>query len=416
MTTDTAAKPGFLSQFFAAPPRLAALLPDGRFFVRLVPVDPEGDEASTAEQVNLALETLAPFPIAQLYHGHYWQPGSPRALVYAVYRKRFPAEETAAWGEAEIVVPAFVSLLTDPAPAGSTRVLTSPDAVTVFHWGDDTFVPTQAIVHPFAPDTDDAGRTTARDQVLRSLGADPGTVEDWDYPVLHRVSDNGEVTFLSGERPLVIPADLAAALDVRDADEIAYRRGIQRRDIWLWRGCAALVTLVLLCTVAEGALFYGKSQQQKAANLILNDKQEVATLTATEQSTLRAEQIFKRRLPVLELVNFVAQAGRRAGSFQFTRVIAQLTKDNLPQLTLTANTGSLQESNNLLTALKNLPECKTVEFTTQPSMGGNRGGPGATTADPNATATYQFVMRVVFNADAIRPENAKAPAATASIP
>jgi hypothetical protein len=414
MTTDTSAKPGFLSQLFAAPPRLAALLPEGRFFVRLVPVDPESDAASVAEQVALALETLAPFPIAQLYHGHYWQPGSPRALAYAVYRKRFPAEETAAWAETEIVVPGFVALLADPANPGTTRVLSSPDAVTVFHWGDDALVPSHALIQPLATDTDEAGRAAARAQLLRSVGADPANVEDWDYPVLHRVRDSGEVTFLSGQRPLVIPADLAAALDVRDADEIAWRRGVQRRDLWLWRGFAALVTLLLLCGVAEGALRYGLSKQRSLATLIANDTRHVAELTSTEENTRKAEQVIQRRLPVLEMIEFVMASLRRAnreGFYQFTSFRPSINaKDNSTTLQFAGNAGSLQDCLALQTLLQSQPQVSAADFVQQPSAGAR----GAA-ADPTAPQNYQFSLRVTFRPDAIKPEVTSAATVTASI-
>jgi hypothetical protein len=416
MTTDSTAKPGFLGQLFAAPPRLAALLPDGRFFLRLVPVDPESDAASAAEQVALALESLAPFPLAQLYYGHYWQPGSPRALVYAVYRKRFSAEESAAWGEAEIVVPAFVSLLIDPAEPGVTRVLTSPDAVTLFHWGEDAFVPSLALIQPLAPDTDEAGRTAARDQLIRSAGANAATVEDWDYPVLHRVRDSGEVTFHSGQRPLVIPGDLAAALDVRDAEEIAWRRGIQRRDIWLWRGFAALATLVLLCGVAEGALRYGLAQQRKLAIQISNDRPKVTNLENTETNTTNAERAFDRRLPALEMINFVMSVLREAGrdrAYQFTSFVPAInTKENTTTLTLNGNASSLQDALAVLQLLQSqTQQVSLAEWTQQPSAN-TRGG---ATGDPAAPPVYQFGLRVTFRPNTIQSEGVAAPVAPVAV-
>ena len=57
-----------------APP--VVLLPDAHFFVRAVPVVDAKTPDEVAAQVGLALETLAPFPLAQLNHGFFWAPGA----------------------------------------------------------------------------------------------------------------------------------------------------------------------------------------------------------------------------------------------------------------------------------------------------------------------------------------------------
>src|SRR5436190_23391930 len=87
-------------------PRIA-VLPDAMFFTRTVPVAAAATAAQVSAQVELALEALSPFPVAQLYHGYYWKPGLDRALIFASYRRRFTTEQTAGWGAAELVVPAF---------------------------------------------------------------------------------------------------------------------------------------------------------------------------------------------------------------------------------------------------------------------------------------------------------------------
>ena len=94
----------------APPPRQVVLLPDAHFFVRAVPVTEGALAADVAAQAELAVESLAPFPIAQLYYGHHWLPGADHAIVYAAYRKRFTAEEVETWAGAEVVLPSFVAL------------------------------------------------------------------------------------------------------------------------------------------------------------------------------------------------------------------------------------------------------------------------------------------------------------------
>src|SRR5579871_1864848 len=90
------------------PPPRVALLPDALFFSRAVGVASEAVDAAqrwadVSAQVELAFETLAPFPLSQLFYGHFWADGSTQALAFAAYRRRFTAEQTDAWADAELV-------------------------------------------------------------------------------------------------------------------------------------------------------------------------------------------------------------------------------------------------------------------------------------------------------------------------
>src|SRR5271155_5839691 len=87
------------------PPPTVALLPDALFFARAVPLSAGCLAAEVAVQVELALEATAPFPLAQLYYGYCWRTGADRALAFASYRRRFTAEQIAAWSGAERVLP-----------------------------------------------------------------------------------------------------------------------------------------------------------------------------------------------------------------------------------------------------------------------------------------------------------------------
>src|SRR5476649_1537947 len=93
------------------PPPRVAVLPDAVFFSRAIPVSPDATREQVASEVGLALEALSPFPLAQLYFGYYWAPGASRALVFASYRRRFTAEQTAEWTSAQHVLPAFAAVL-----------------------------------------------------------------------------------------------------------------------------------------------------------------------------------------------------------------------------------------------------------------------------------------------------------------
>ena len=93
------------------PPPKVAILSDAVFFTRAVPIAPEATAAEVASQVEIALEALSPFPLAQLYHGYFWTPAATHALIFAAYRRRFTAEQTDLWADAELVLPAFATVL-----------------------------------------------------------------------------------------------------------------------------------------------------------------------------------------------------------------------------------------------------------------------------------------------------------------
>ena len=99
-------------------------MPDALFFARAIPIAPDTPAADVAAQVELALESLAPFPVAQLYHGYYFPPGATAALVFASYRRRFTAEQTELWFDADLVLPTFAAVLGAPLAPGTTVIIT----------------------------------------------------------------------------------------------------------------------------------------------------------------------------------------------------------------------------------------------------------------------------------------------------
>jgi hypothetical protein len=394
--TTSSTKFDFISQLFAPPTRLAALLSDGHFFVRPVTVAADATPEVVAEQIELALETLSPFPVAQLYHGHYWLPGSTRALVFAAYRKRFTAEETAGWPEAEVVMPAFAVLLAAPAPTGTTRVLMSPDAITVFHWGDESPVPSQAIIHPLATGTPEPERLATRDQLLRTIGAG-AAVEEWAQPELRAMTDGRQATFAAGENEVIVAPDLIATLDVRDRAELAERNALHSRDIMLWRVCLGLVGVIMLCLVGEGAVWYSHSKVAVSTAEMNQRGELVAEIQATKAAADQIEQVTARRLLPLEMLNLV-----RSKRPENTVLTNTHTTINVAEGTYTlqaAGTTTVpDEVDAFKTALGTLPDvvADVQNMTTQ--------------AD-----TTRFTVIVTFNADSVLPEPTK-PAATTATP
>src|SRR5688572_15676767 len=163
------------------PPPKVALLPDALFFIRSVPVTKSATPAEAASQAELALEGVAPFPLAQLYYGSFWAPGAENALVFASYRRRFTSEQIASWEGAELVLPAFAAVLAAEVEAGTTLMLDAIEGVTAVHWSDSR-VPTNVVFRPVAPEASLEERTRVRDELLREIGGSKKVI-DLDSPL-----------------------------------------------------------------------------------------------------------------------------------------------------------------------------------------------------------------------------------------
>ena len=149
-------------------PRVAVVA-DAVFFSRAIPVPAGASRDEVVAQVGLALESLSPFPLAQLYFGYYWPAGADRALAYASYRRRFTAEQLAAWAGAERVMPAFATVLGYPAKPATTVLLSSAEGLTAVHW-DTGPVPAVVLHEALAPDLGEEGRAAARARLIRAAG------------------------------------------------------------------------------------------------------------------------------------------------------------------------------------------------------------------------------------------------------
>src|SRR4051812_49370173 len=197
------------------PPPKVALLPDALFFTRSVPIAAGATPAEAAAQVELALEAMSPFPLAQLYYGWFWAPGVDHAFVFAAYRRRFTTDQTADWGNSELVAPAFCAVLGAEVGPSTTIVLNAADSVTAVYW-DAPPVPAKVLVRTLEPETTDEARAQVREELLRAVGGSR-TIIDVQAPlVAESTRDDSEMLFRSGDFQSTVPTSTAQFLDVRD--------------------------------------------------------------------------------------------------------------------------------------------------------------------------------------------------------
>lgn len=367
------------------PPPKIALLPDGVFFTRAVPVTAGATAAEAATQVELALEAASPFPLAQLYYGWAWAPGAERAFVFAAYRRRFTVEQTADWQGAEMVLPGFATVMGAEVTAATTILLSSPESLTAVHW-DHSPIPAKVMVRPLAPDAGDDDRAKARDELLRAFPGSKTVIELDGPPQPEPARSDREIVFRAGDFGSRVPASMAAAMDVRDKAELAAFRAARKRDVVLWRvalGCAAALLLLM---IGEFALLGGGAWQKVRLGKVRGQKSTVDRIMASQSLATRIDELATKRLLPFEMIALLLQDERRPPEIMFRNVQAS-TQAGLYTLTVEGYAMSASLYPGYVATLRKLPSILRVEdrdFRTQ--------GDRAT-----------FILVVTFKPDALKP-------------
>jgi hypothetical protein len=341
------------------PPPKVALLPDGLFFIRAVPISPNTAPTEIATQVELALESIAPFPLGQLYYGHFWLPGSSRILIFASYRRRFTPELVATWHGAEWVLPAFAALLGGTVEPATTLVLTSPEGLTAIHWADGA-VPAHVRFRPHPPEATDEDRARERDELIK-LFESKAIVDLAGPPVPDPSGGDKEVAFHCGEFASHLSSELADALDVRDKEELTAIRKVRARSVLAWRALVGCFALAGLLAVGELLLGLG-SLWQEARLTKLHAQQPVVDKIITAHSLAnRINELANNQLLPMEMIGqIVGEKGeRKPESVLFTRAAATSGQNTLTVDAQTSNPGDIDVYKN---TLQSLPAIAKVVF------------------------------------------------------
>lgn len=283
-----------------SPPGLV-LLPSDRFFIRVVPL---AAEAGIAPQIELAVESLAPFPLGQLYYGFLPSATGDRALVFAAYRKRFSAEETAEWGGATAAVPAFLALLGDPPRVPVIQVQVGTHSITALAWDGTNTLPVAVLARATQGPADAAARAALVAEIRARSGLSAASVEEITGPVIAGRSGG-------------MAATAFGLADVRDKEFLAALRTQRKRDSLLWRSfLAGLGGLAALLALEVGGLGGGIWLQSLQATAQQQAPAIQAIETAQTLST-RIEELTRSRLLPFEMLALINR--NRPASVQFVR-------------------------------------------------------------------------------------------------
>ena len=350
----------------AGPPApRVVILPDAVFFSRTVPVTAGAARAEVVGQVGLALEALSPFPLAQLYYGHYLPAGAGQAFAFAAYRRRFTAEQLEAWAGADYVLPAFAALLGCAAEPATTLVLAAPEGLTAIHW-DKGPVPSSVAHRPLGPGATDEERAQARAELIRASGEARTVLDAPSPPVARPGRSESEVLFEAGSVRSALPAEVAAELDVRDKGDLEAMARSRRRDLLLWRAAVAALAACALFAAGELALLGAGLWQSGRVAKVAAQRPTVARIIEEKDLADRIDELSTKRLLPLEMISLVSPEmamPKNPPAIQFLRATASAASVNTIQID--AQTNNAGEIAAYKTAIEQTPGCERVEIRDQ---------------------------------------------------
>lgn len=275
------------------------VLPPEAFFVRRVPIDAA---SPAAEQVELALETHAPFAVGQLYYGFLPAPDGASALAFATHRRLFAAE---GWDGATAVLPAFIALLGDAPTAKAVRAWSDGNSLIVAAWDGQGSLPALVLARKVEPATEAVERDRLLDEAKARLG-ELGAVEEFVGPISvvprKDASEFAVARRNGGTLTTRFEESAVQAMDVRDKTVLADRRATQQRDRFLWRVLQVTVGCIAFAAVLELGAFLGGvllNQQREAQRILAPDVEKIQT---AQTLGTRIEEMAQRRLRAMEML------------------------------------------------------------------------------------------------------------------
>jgi hypothetical protein len=331
--------------------------------------------------VELALEGLSPFSVAQLCYGYYVGPNAGRVLVYAAYRRRFTVEDAKVWAEADAVLPAFAACLGLAPNKPAALLVTAPEFITAIGWDGSDAVPALVRTRAIPADAPAFERAAVRAELTAQLADFPRPVEvDAPAGSVSRIGD-GDLAFAVGDRVSRFDRTHIDSIDVRDKAELAARLRERARNLYLWRAfmgsAAAIVVAAAVQFGLQGGRLWLKSEQARKAE----QAPTVQKIETKHNLANHIEELSTRRLMPIRMLEILN--GKRPKTIWFS----QARTKGLYVLEVDGQTNTTSDVFNYQAALKELPACDNVEL-------------GPTTDRGGIT---RFTITVTFKPEALGP-------------
>ena len=327
--------------------------PGEKFFVRRVPLAPDGDAPA---QVELALEGFSPFPASQLYYGFRANSTRTEALVFAAFRKNFSPEETATWADATAVLPTFsVWLGANAIPPAGISLRENGDELEAISWDGRSELPAGVLARTQEAIGRDELVAEARQKAELRADAAVKTFR----PAVEIARENRELILRLGSGGIEARFDEVGLghADIRDKELLKERRLTLRRDTLLWRGFAAVMIGLAVCVVLELVLFAGHfwltgRQAELAAQAPL-----VKKIEQTQSVAKRLDEISTQRLLPFEMINVLND--KRPAGMEFNSV----TTKGLWQLDIRGQANSADDTSTFEADARKIPGIEKLEVT-----------------------------------------------------
>ncbi|WP_269523862.1 hypothetical protein [Coraliomargarita parva] len=294
------------------------LVPGVLFYTEHVDV-PEAVAASEIGTfAELALESLSPFPVDQLYWGFLYQSGSTNLLLYAAHKDRLKREgfdhlEDYAW-----VLPDFATVSFTQLAENAEILYIGTHSVSLVHRTMANPVPTSLQTAPMPEDGDlnrvfESLRQQAPELPLYSTSLQVRlsevVVEENCLPVFaHEVADSTitrEADFAPWTRVEAVESALWPA-DIRPAAFKQRERNARRLNSFFVRATYWSIWIAVLFVLMELALFGGGKWLESKRSLIDSQLTAVARVEDQQSLMLKLDQVAQnelRPIAMLEMAN-----------------------------------------------------------------------------------------------------------------
>ena len=376
-----------VSQRTSFDPAAIVVVPAEKFLCRVVPLSPSEDVPA---QVMLAVESLAPLPLGQLFYGYRAAGDMRSALVWVACRRHFPPEETAAWSDAAAVVPGMLALCQPPRER--PVIITHADGVRLqaVAWGAEGSLPLCLLARALAANDPAAVEHALVREVERRTGQQ-APVRRIEGVVTARVEPPNEKLVWELKAPTGETTPLAAlsraevmAADIREKAELAAFRQRTRRNRWLWRSTMAAAAVLLGAALLEAGNGIAAQWLKRREARLANQSAEVNAVQSAQALGNRLEELAQQQLKFLDMLDLLN--GKRPAGVEFVRV----TNRGLYGVEVNAQAASGDEVQQYGSQLRALPQLAAVQVRDLQTRDGR----------------ISFVLEAGFRPDALLPGGA----------
>lgn len=291
-------------------------LPGYLFFVESVELPPALEGSEVADFAELSVESIAPFPLEQLYWGFLYSADSGSILIYAAHRDRLKKHGTTDIDAYAWVLPDFASLQGAHFPEATEVTLLSEASITLLQFAEGSEIPSAVAAQPYHGENSskvieairhelDDSANFPRKLALRLVDT---VVNESGIPTFHHVEDGtnngdryGKWSELSTSEKSLWQADVRSSA-FKTAERSARRTSALLTKITAWAALFALLLIGFEIILLAGKAWLGTQTDQIAAQ-----KPAVALLEEKQAFMNKVEQVAPenelRPIAVLEALN-----------------------------------------------------------------------------------------------------------------